>query len=598
MLRRRAALCPLLRGARLCKLQRMRGLIVPALLLVGCASKEVRTPAPSESPVVKSAPAPSASGAAAEPAPVKGSEAGVLSLSQVQLPTGSFKHLSLGSRGLCAVRDPDGSIVCVGFGEAEQAAELPRGPFVEVAGDGAAGCAIDAARKLRCWGAVSELETLVKGRAIQKVVLRSDDGCALLSGAELVCAGELAKDAPKQALDVDTQSSSGACAVLQSHEPFCWSYHKTKLSGPLEKIAVAGWGDCGIDRQGNIACTGTNAQIAAQRFDELRGGFNHFCGTENGKLRCVGLGDFGETLVPNAAVRAFDVKGRRTCWIGLDGALACAGEGFFVGPQASGVREITVVEECGCTLGTNGAVHCFGNRCGLPDGVLEGTFKSVSADKDSGCALGLDGRASCWGADLASVPQEKLASIDVGLAIACYRREADGSVGCFTDVDFRRKPELLTPPRGRFDSVEIGVTWACGLRPNGAAECWGYKDYSDDQYELTPVPKGQRFNRLSVGYNHICAITKDARDAVCWGRDRFGETKPQKGPFIAIDAGEVKSCAVRESGELLCWGREDAPRSLPQGRFVRVAVEKYNDERKAAIVCGVREGGEVACGRY
>ena len=55
---------------------------------------------------------------------------------------------------------------------------------------------------------------------------------------------------------------------------------------------------------------------------------------------------------------------------------------------------------------------------------------------------------------------------------------------------------------------------------------------------------------------------------------------------------------MRESGELLCWGREDAPRSLPQGRFVRVAVEKYNDERKAAIVCGVREGGEVACGRY
>jgi hypothetical protein len=60
----------------------------------------------------------------------------------------------------------------------------------------------------------------------------------------------------------------------------------------------------------------------------------------------------------------------------------------------------------------------------------------------------------------------------------------------------------------------------------------------------------------------------------------------------------VESCAVRESGELVCWGREDAARSLPRGPFVSVAVEKYNDERKAAIVCGVRAGGEVACGRY
>ncbi len=55
---------------------------------------------------------------------------------------------------------------------------------------------------------------------------------------------------------------------------------------------------------------------------------------------------------------------------------------------------------------------------------------------------------------------------------------------------------------------------------------------------------------------------------------------------------------MRESGELVCWGREDAARSLPRGPFVSVAVEKYNDERKAAIVCGVRAGGEVACGRY
>ncbi len=516
---------------------------MPALLLFGCTSSEVRAPAASESLVVESAAALAVS-SAAQAAPSASSAASVgevrvLSLSQLKLPTGSFKHLSLGTRGLCAVREADGSLECVSFDNDAVVAALPRGPFVEVAGDGAAGCAIDAARKLRCWGAVSELETLVKGRATQKVVLRSDDGCALLRGAELVCAGELAKEAPKQALDVDTQSSSGACAVLQSHEPFCWSFHKTKLSGPIEKVAVAGWGDCGLDRQGNVACRGTNAAIPAQRFDELRGGFNHFCGTDNGKLRCVGIDDVGETLVPNVAVRAFDVKGRRTCWIGMDGALACVGEGFFVGPQASGVREITVVEECGCTLGTNGEVRCFGNRCGLPDGVLEGPFKSVSADKDSGCALGLDGRATCWGDALASVPQEKLASIDVGLSIACYRREADGSVGCFTDVDFRKKPELLTPPPGRFASVEIGITWACGLRPSGAAECWGFKEYSDEEYELKPAPKDQRFSRLSVGYNHICAITKGARDAVCWGRDRFGETKPQQGPFIAIDAGEV-----------------------------------------------------------
>jgi hypothetical protein len=567
-------------------------------LLAACGAGDRPPPASTGSANAAARAAPSSTPSPTVRAMPSEAEGGEVSLSQVALPQGTFTRVSIGGSGLCAVRESDGSITCIAFDGREPAAELPKGRFAEVVGDGDAGCALDPAKKTTCWGWAKRLETLAKDRPVKKVVLGFEEGCALLDTGDLACTDDIAKDAPKKALDVDTQPGSGVCAVLPDHEPFCWAHHETKVSGPIEKITVAGWGDCGLDREGRVACRGTNVAIPPQRFDELRGGFNHFCGTEGRKLRCVGRGDHGETVVPNVEVRAFDVKGRRTCWVGSNGALACAGEGFLRGPKSSGIRAVTVVEECGCTLATNGAVRCFGNRCGLDDGALEGTFESVSADKRSGCALRTDGRATCWGEDLRSVPAEKLASIDVGLAIACYRREADGSAGCFSDSTIRENRALFTPPPGRFDAVEVGVTWACGLRPNGAAECWGYKDYSDNEYELLPAPKDQRFSRLSVGYNHVCAITKDARDAVCWGRDRFGETKQQKGPFVAIDAGEVKSCAVRASGDIVCWGREDAPRGLPAGPFVSVAVEKYNDERKAAIVCGVRANGEVACGRY
>lgn len=139
-------------------------------------------------------------------------------------------------------------------------------------------------------------------------------------------------------------------------------------------------------------------------------------------------------------------------------------------------------------------------------------------------------------------------------------------------------PTLVAAPGITFAWAKTSGAVGCGLTFLGLAHCWGGNtDGSVGDGTLTarlaPVPvqmpAGNTFAQLSVGGNHVCALTTGAA-GYCWGGGSGGAlgigTQPfaQSTPaavampagvtFASISAGSSHSCAVTPPGAVYCWG--------------------------------------------
>ena len=175
-------------------------------------------------------------------------------------------------------------------------------------------------------------------------------------------------------------------------------------------------------------------------------------------------------------------------------------------------------------------------------------------------------------------------------------------------------------PRGGFVAVSSGGAHTCGLRSNGAVQCWGVDsvvgdvpefgfvslsspptaDYvcgvrrgdgavpcwGDVPSELTTAVAGSgsadapegRFEEVAAGDAHVCGLRRD-RGVVCWGDDSSDQTEVPLGRFGAsrfraaskIVAGADHTCAVTDSSDAVCWGDDSdgrlPPSSLPFAVF-------------------------------
>ena len=140
----------------------------------------------------------------------------------------------------------------------------------------------------------------------------------------------------------------------------------------------------------------------------------------------------------------------------------------------------------------------------------------------------------------------------------------------------------------RVDQVVTGESHVCVLRVNGEVMCWGNNkehqfgngdeptlfglEPGDLPRPLTPI--GGPAIDLAAGDTHTCAL-RQGGEVLCWGGAEEGEEKfghlglpgltsaespmlvDVGGPAVQIAAGFKHTCALLEGGALRCWGHND-----------------------------------------
>ena len=161
------------------------------------------------------------------------------------------------------------------------------------------------------------------------------------------------------------------------------------------------------------------------------------------------------------------------------------------------------------------------------------------------------GPATLWG----SAPYEE---VTVGRYHSCAL-DGDNHVRCWGDNRYGQ----TTVPRPDwfnqydFRQIDAGDYHTCGVTTHDDVICWGYNGHS-----RTTPPAGIKFESVSAGAAHTCAIEEDGVAVRCWGNASYGRTSggivnasetEWNAPFSQVSAGTYHTCA-RSGGHVHCWG--------------------------------------------
>ena len=274
---------------------------------------------------------------------------------------------------------------------------------------------------------------------------------------------------------------------------------------------------------------------AAPRYTAVSAGGGHTCAIrESGEIACWGLNEYGQTDAPPGKFRAVSAGGRHTCAIRESGAIECWGsnDSTYAGvgnvglsnPPAGRYTTISAGQDLNCAIRDTGEVKCWGSNTFGQTDVPVASYRAISAGNQNACGLLTNGKIQCWGNRLDKQPYGpvgRFTAVSAGrFAHSCGLR-SDGAIECWGNNSNGQRDA----PAGSFAAVSVGSSHTCGLRENGAIECWGSN--------TTP-----RWNPTTKEVEHHYA----------------GQTNVLPGSYSAVSAGGAHTCAIRESGEIACWG--------------------------------------------
>ena len=258
----------------------------------------------------------------------------------------------------------------------------------------------------------------------------------------------------------------------------------------------------------------------------------------------------------------------------FDNPVANAEVQWAVGSGSGTVRPVTTRTD---QRGTARAIWTIGTAIG------ENTLTAAAA--------GVTGRVSALGSDgltataLAAGGGHTCAIDPLGDAY-CWGYGYYGQTGTGV-LDDRPHPSPQRVAGGlTFTSLTAGVYHTCGLTTSGEVYCWGWNQSgqlgSPAAAGATPsrVPGPWRFTAIAAGGFHTCGLTNEGV-VLCWGDNTFGQLGrgddrsgyvyfglsglPTPAPiaaesrsFVALAAASIATCAIERSGDVYCWGGNEA----------------------------------------
>ena len=540
---------------------------------------------------------------------------------------------------------------------------------VSIAASGPFTCAVLQTGRASCWGngsngqlgngnttsqwtptPVLDSTGLAPLENVAQIAAGQNHTCALLQSGQILCwgsrsAGKIGNGgtttgnqlSPVAVSGIDgvstkavsvTAGDNGTCAILQSGEVRCWG---TRATGNI--------GDGGATTGAQTTPTqvsgldGSTPSAAATALSMASSGGTTCALLQNGQVECWGYGSFGalgngntanssvpvavldETgSAPLSQVISIDAGHTHTCVRLQSNKMQCWGFGTN-GILGNGVLShsslpVTVVDETGtaplqnvsliaaggwnsCALTTDtNQVWCWGQGSdgqlgnnsstsiqATPVGVIENapTFYNkplhapafpggqylnrISMGASHSCALTVSGAVLCWG-------DRTSGQLGDGGSIT-GSQSGPATVSGIDGVNLKAT------------EIAAGDYFSCAILQSGEVRCWG--DDSGGQLgdggsgtQNAPVSVSgidgvsQKAIAIATGASHSCAILQSGQ-VLCWGDNSYGQlgdgsgmSQPAPSQVFGIDgitqkaisiaAGTVHSCAVLDSGQVLCWG--------------------------------------------
>lgn len=557
-----------------------------------------------------------------------------------------------------ATDGPTGTFSDGGYGSAAFARVAGTTRFSALAGGDAFMCGLSTAGRPWCWGSNErgQLGTPLPGSAMWRAVPVAVRDSARTYGAIAASRG-------------------AACALDTSGVPWCWGdtaygqlgvgdtvtntpFRAVRVQGlggtPLTSLTAGGYGFCGLTASGALWCWGLNTYgmlgddlaprwvatpvQAGRAFTAVALSTHSMCGIQrggasSGRVACWGvavggiLGQPASTAYtdPFAVLTPRDVPGLAPSQVDR---LAMSGDATFA--TACAWKEADRRIWCWGHNEAEGAALVPGiaaRQVLAPVGVPTGRrFTQVSIGGQTTCGIESGTSALfCWG----RVPDESGTMSDApmrvpipgnrtvlqvalggghGCALAtagvndrklyCWGSNSDGQLGDNTTTT-RATPTLVNGGT-KWDLVTVGSKHSCAVESaTRAVWCWGSN--ADGQLGLagtagarTPAPLGIVADTVVTGSIHTCALSGGT--VSCWGANTYGalgraggaaltpEAVPDVSGAASLAAGGSSTCALGGDGLVTCWGRV---------KSAAFAFSFGSTATPAVVATGIR-GGRIA----
>ena len=361
--------------------------------------------------------------------------------------------------------------------------------------------------------------------------------------------------------------------------------HTCALTAEEEVIC---WGKGSYGRLGNNATGDKDHQVPVKSVDgtstlddilEISAGGSTTCALEsNGKVLCWGYGASGRLGNDNS-----DNENKLPIYV-VDGDGSST--------HLTGIVQITTGGGHSCALKTDGGVLCWGiNQFGQLGNNVSGT----SNNKDHPVAVkSVDGASNLGGITYIVAGTEFTCALSYRKKVYCWGFNYYGQLGNNTTTD-SSLPVLVvdgdssTNGLSEITQIATGDGQTCALNSNGNAYCWGSgtsgelgngatgsKNYPvlvvDGQSSTTALAG---IVQVGAGDSFSCALKSDG-GVHCFGAESYGklgnnETASGKNyPVPVLDSagvtasaisgiskialGSNHACALKDDGEMLCWG--------------------------------------------